>query len=92
MKIAFITSFPPSRHALCEYGFHVAEQLRRESSIELTILGDYVPATAAELPDYNVVRCWGFGKVGNARNAAAGHSQSQAGCGVVQPGLCQLWR
>jgi len=65
MKIAFITSFPPSRHALCEYGFHVAEQLRRESSIELTILGDYVPATATELPDYDIVRCWGFGKVGN---------------------------
>ena len=26
MKIALITSFPPSRHALNEYGFHVAEQ------------------------------------------------------------------
>lgn len=70
MKIAFITSFPPSRHALCEYGFHVAEQLRRESSIELTILGDYLPAAAPELPGYNVVRCWGFGKVGNVATLA----------------------
>jgi len=65
MKIAFITSFPPSRHALSEYGFHVAEHLRQERCVDLTVLGDYLPASAAELPGFKVVRCWGFGKYGN---------------------------
>jgi glycosyltransferase involved in cell wall biosynthesis len=66
MKIALITSFPPSRHALNEYGFHVADQLRQEPSVDLTVLGDYLPTPAEELPGFNVTRCWGFGKHGNA--------------------------
>lgn len=65
MKIAFITSFPPSRHALSEYGFHVAEQLRQERCVDLTVLGDYLPTSAVELPGFSVIRCWGFGKHGN---------------------------
>jgi glycosyltransferase involved in cell wall biosynthesis len=65
MKIALITSFPPSRHALNEYGFHVAQQLRQEPCVDLTVLGDYLPTPADELPDFNVVRCWGFRKSGN---------------------------
>lgn len=62
MKIALITSFPPSRHALNEYGFHVADQLRQEPCVELSILADYLTSPAEELPGFNVVRCWGFGK------------------------------
>jgi glycosyltransferase involved in cell wall biosynthesis len=62
MKIALITSFPPSRHALNEYGFHVAEQLRQESCVDLTVLGDYLPTPTDELPGFKVVRCWGFGR------------------------------
>jgi glycosyltransferase involved in cell wall biosynthesis len=65
VKIALITSFPPSRHALNEYGFHVAEQLRQERCVELTVLGDYLPAPAEELPGFNVVRCWGFERHGS---------------------------
>ena len=65
MKIALITSFPPSRHALNEYGFHVADQLRQERCVDLTVLGDYLPTPAEELPGFTVVRCWGFGKHGN---------------------------
>jgi glycosyltransferase involved in cell wall biosynthesis len=65
MKIAFITSFPPSRHALNEYGFHVADQLRQEPCVELTVLGDYLSTPADELPGFRVVRCWGFGRNGN---------------------------
>ena len=65
MKIALITSFPPSRHALNEYGFHVAEQLRQERCVDLTVLGDYLSAPADELPGFKVDRCWGFGKPGN---------------------------
>jgi glycosyltransferase involved in cell wall biosynthesis len=65
MKIALITSFPPSRHALNEYGFHVANQLRQERCIDLTVLGDYLPTPAEELPGFTVNRCWGFGRKGN---------------------------
>jgi glycosyltransferase involved in cell wall biosynthesis len=65
VKIALITSFPPSRHALNEYGFHVAEQLRQERAVDLTVLGDYLPTPADELPGFKVTRCWGFGKPGN---------------------------
>ena len=65
MKIALITSFPPSRHALNEYGFHVAEQLRQERAVDLTVLGDYLPTPADELPGFKVARCWGFGRPGN---------------------------
>src|SRR5579863_9661527 len=62
MKIAFITAFPPSRQGLNEYGFHVAEQLRQERCVDLTVLGDYLSTAADELPGFKVVRCWGFGK------------------------------
>jgi glycosyltransferase involved in cell wall biosynthesis len=62
VKIALITSFPPSRHALNEYGFHLAEHLRQERCIDLTVLGDYLPTQGGELPGFNVVRCWGFGR------------------------------
>jgi glycosyltransferase involved in cell wall biosynthesis len=65
VKIALITSFPPSRHALSEYGFHVAEQLRQEPGVDLTVLGDYLATPADELPGFAVARCWGFGKPGN---------------------------
>ncbi len=65
MKIALITSFPPSRHALNEYGFHLAQHLRQERCVDLTVLGDYLPTPAAELPGFNVVRCWGFGRLSN---------------------------
>jgi glycosyltransferase involved in cell wall biosynthesis len=65
VKIALITSFPPSRHALNEYGFHVAEQLRQERCVELTVLGDYLSTPADELAGFNVVRCWGFERNGN---------------------------
>jgi hypothetical protein len=65
MKIALITSFPPSRHALNEYGFHVADQLRQEQCVDLTVLADYLPTPAEELPGFKVDRCWGFRKNGN---------------------------
>lgn len=65
MKIALITAFPPSRHALNEYGFHVAEQLRQQPGIDLTILGDYLSGPAEELPGFKVVRCWGFQRKAN---------------------------
>lgn len=65
MRIALITAFPPSRHALNEYGFHVADHLRQQPGIELTILGDYLPEDASELPGFTVIRCWGFERRAN---------------------------
>ena len=35
MKICLVTSFPPSRDALNEYGFHIASELRQLPGIEL---------------------------------------------------------
>jgi len=66
MKIALVTAFPPSRQALNEYGFHIAEELRQQPGIELTILGDTLPEPALESPEFSVVRCWGFNQIGNA--------------------------
>jgi glycosyltransferase involved in cell wall biosynthesis len=66
VKIALVTSFPPSRHALNEYGFHVADQLRQEQCVDLTVLGDYLSTPLPELPDFKVTRCWGFRKPGSA--------------------------
>ncbi len=65
MKLALVTAFPPSRKGLNEYGFHVADELRRHSDLELTILADYLPEPQPELPEFSVVRCWGFDHLSN---------------------------
>jgi len=68
MKIILVTAFPPSRKALAEYGFHLADELRKSPGIELTILGDFLPDSQDELPDFRVVRCWGFDRTDNIAN------------------------
>jgi glycosyltransferase involved in cell wall biosynthesis len=65
MKLALVTAFPPSRKGLNEYGFHVADELRRHQGLELTILADYLPEPQPELPEFSVVRCWGFNRLNN---------------------------
>jgi glycosyltransferase involved in cell wall biosynthesis len=65
MKLALVTTFPPSRKGLNEYGFHVADELRQHRGVELTILADYLPEPQPELPEFNVVRCWGFNRLNN---------------------------
>ena len=68
MRVCLITTFPPSRHHLSEYGFHLADELRRQN-IDFTILGDvYAPEQADhfELPGFTVRRCWRVGAVSNA--------------------------
>ena len=79
MKICLVTTFPPSGRQLNEYAFHIARELRRDPLIELTILADEIsdyhfatdaegkPLQAepgAELPGFNVVRCWKFNHLG----------------------------
>ncbi|HZS99927.1 MAG TPA: glycosyltransferase [Terriglobales bacterium] len=65
MKIALVTAFPPSRHGLNEYGFHIAEQLRQHPGLELTVLGDDLAEPGEEIPGFSVIRCWGFNRLGN---------------------------
>lgn len=65
MKIALVTAFPPSRQGLNEYGFHLADELRQQPGLELTILGDDLQGPLPELPGFSVIRCWGFNRLGN---------------------------
>jgi len=78
MKLCLVATFPPSGRKLNEYAFHIARELRRHPDVELTVLADelteYDFATdengdrlkghqQAELPGFNVIRCWKFGSL-----------------------------
>jgi glycosyltransferase involved in cell wall biosynthesis len=65
MKICLITSFPPSRDALNEYGFHIASELQRIPGIELKVLGDEYSPSQPELDGFSVNRCWKFNSLNN---------------------------
>jgi glycosyltransferase involved in cell wall biosynthesis len=65
MKICLVTAFPPSRQGLNEYGFHIARELSQYPGLSLAILGDDLPGPDAELPGYNVTRCWAFDSLRN---------------------------
>lgn len=58
MRICLVTTFPPSHGGLNEYGFHIAEELRRNSFVQLTILADEISPGAPELDGFSVIRCW----------------------------------
>ncbi|HTW59099.1 MAG TPA: glycosyltransferase [Terriglobales bacterium] len=60
MRICLVTTFPPSPGGLNEYGLHLAQELRRNPFVDLTILGDDISSLpgSAELPGFSVVRCW----------------------------------
>ncbi len=62
MRICLVTSFPPSKGDLNEYGYHLARAL--QSKVELTILADEVGG-ASELPGFLVERCWRFNSLFN---------------------------
>jgi glycosyltransferase involved in cell wall biosynthesis len=69
MRICLVTTFPPSRHHLSEYGFHLAEELRRQD-VDFTILGDVYEhgpesRNQPELPGFKVRRCWQVDAVSN---------------------------
>jgi len=69
MRICLITTFPPSRHHLSEYGFHLASELKNHD-VSLTVLGDIHQNGSEprldELQGFNVRRCWRVGAVNNA--------------------------
>ena len=60
MKICLVTTFPPSQGGLSEYGLHIAEELRRNPFLSLTILADKISPTQPELDGFSVQRCWSF--------------------------------
>src|SRR5215831_14679817 len=65
MKICLVSSFPPSRDALNEYGFHIACELREIPGITLAILADEFAPVQAELDGFAVTRCWKFNSLNN---------------------------
>ena len=60
MKICLVTTFPPSQGGLSEYGLHIAEELRRNPFLSLTILADKISPAQPELDGFSVQRCWSF--------------------------------
>jgi glycosyltransferase involved in cell wall biosynthesis len=60
MKICLVTTFPPSQGGLSEYGLHIAEELRRNPFVSLTILADQIASPEPELDGFSVQRCWSF--------------------------------
>lgn len=60
MKICLVTTFPPSQGGLSEYGLHIAEELRRNRFLSLTILADKISPAQPELDGFSVRRCWSF--------------------------------
>ena len=60
MKICLVTTFPPSRGGLSEYGFHIANELTRNPFLSLTVLADTLDGAEADPPGFSVDRCWSF--------------------------------
>jgi glycosyltransferase involved in cell wall biosynthesis len=65
VKICLVSAFPPSRGGLSEYGYHVAQALRKFPNIELMILADTIPEPLPEVDGFHVVRCWSFNSLRN---------------------------
>ncbi len=66
MKICLVTTFPPSTGGLSEYGFHLAQELKRNPLLSLTVLADELGSEHAEPEGFSVIRCWSFDDPGSA--------------------------
>jgi glycosyltransferase involved in cell wall biosynthesis len=64
LKVALVTPFPPSRGDFSEYGYHLADQLRKRDDIQLTIFHDQSDSTEREL-GFSLQRCWKFNSLSN---------------------------
>lgn len=67
MRVCVISSFPPTRAGVADYGAHVAEKLARDPRVEsLTVLADQAPGAARweRLEHLNVYRAWKRDSVG----------------------------
>lgn len=67
MKICLVSSFPPSKVVLNEYGYHVARELQADPLISLTVVADRLAQTGGELPEFHVDRCWEMNRLSNHR-------------------------
>jgi len=64
IRVSLVTSFPPSRGDLNEYGYHLACAMRDDSRVELSILADDTDSPE-ELAGFRVQRCWRFDSIFN---------------------------
>ncbi len=76
MRIALVSAFPPSRHHLSEYGFHLADELRRRQ-LDFVVLADELASEQPELPGFVVRRCWRVGALNNVPRVLSAIRQSQ---------------
>ncbi len=67
MKICFVSSFPPSKVVLNEYGYHVAKELQTDPLVSLTVMADKLSRPEPELEEFNVERCWEVNRASNHR-------------------------
>jgi glycosyltransferase involved in cell wall biosynthesis len=58
MRVCLVSAFPPSHERINEYGYHLAHELQRNPVLSVTVLADEYETNEAELPDFDVVRCW----------------------------------
>lgn len=65
MKICLVSSFPPSKIVLNEYGYHVAKELQMDPTVSLTVMADRLSIPEEELEDFNVERCWEVNRFSN---------------------------
>ncbi len=64
IRVALVTSFPPSHGDLNEYGYHLACALRDDPRVQLTILADEVKLQE-EPSGFRIERCWRFNSTFN---------------------------
>jgi len=76
MKVSLVTSFPPSRGDLNEYGYYLACAMRDDPRVELSILGDD-SHSQEELAGFRVQRCWRFDSVFNPARLLTAIRQSE---------------
>jgi glycosyltransferase involved in cell wall biosynthesis len=65
MKICLVSSFPPSKTVLNEYGYHVAKELQTDPLVSLTVMADKLHHAEEELLGFNVERCWEINRLSN---------------------------
>ncbi|MEZ4667027.1 MAG: glycosyltransferase [Anaerolineae bacterium] len=75
MRIALVTTYPPSRGSLNEYAYHFINHLRTKPEVkEIFVLADELPTDSAYPPDdassglasLKIIPCWQFGDWRNA--------------------------
>ena len=66
MRIALVSTYPPSKGSLNEYAFHFVNHLRQKPEVsEVIILADELPEGQSYSSDLHIVPCWRFGAWNN---------------------------